>query len=75
LGNSFNDSRLYGFFCELRRCKVYHVAVGYGVLGGLIIKFATTVLLTLTLPLWTPAGITIQELRLNPVWDSLRGES
>jgi hypothetical protein len=32
------------FFCELRRRKVYRVAVGYGVVGWLIIQFAATVL-------------------------------
>jgi hypothetical protein len=35
LSDSFKDSRLYGFFCELRRRKVYRVAAGYGVVGWL----------------------------------------
>jgi len=33
LGSFFQFSRLYGFFCELRRRKVYRVAGGYGVVG------------------------------------------
>ncbi len=37
MSDSFKDSRLYGFFCELRRRKVYRVAAGYGVVGWLII--------------------------------------
>jgi hypothetical protein len=42
-----------GFFCELRRRKVYRVAAGYGVVGWLLIQFATTVFPALTLPAWT----------------------
>jgi TolB-like protein/Flp pilus assembly protein TadD len=53
LDNSFRSTRLYGFFCELRRRKVWRVAAGYGVVGWLIIQFATTVLPALTLPAWT----------------------
>jgi TolB-like protein/Flp pilus assembly protein TadD len=53
LENSFKSSRLYGFFCELRRRKVWRVAAGYSVVGWLIIQFATTVLPALTLPAWT----------------------
>jgi TolB-like protein/Flp pilus assembly protein TadD len=53
LDNSFRSTRLYGFFCELKRRKVYRVAGGYGVVGWLIIQFATTVLPALTLPAWT----------------------
>jgi hypothetical protein len=53
LGNSFHSSRLYGFFCELRRRKVWRVAGGYSVVGWLIIQFATTVFPALALPAWT----------------------
>jgi TolB-like protein/Flp pilus assembly protein TadD len=53
LGNSFHSSRLYGFFCELRRRKVWRVAAGYSVVGWLIIQFATTVFPALALPVWT----------------------
>jgi len=53
LGNSFHSSRLYGFFCELRRRKVWRVAGGYSVVGWLIIQFATTVFPALALPVWT----------------------
>ena len=54
LGNSFHSSRLYGFFCELRRRKVYRVAAGYGVVGWLVIQIAATILPALALPVWTP---------------------
>jgi hypothetical protein len=53
VGNSFHSSRLYGFFCELRRRKVYRVAAGYGVVGWLIIQFAVAVFPVLTLPIWS----------------------
>ncbi|HEX8078044.1 MAG TPA: tetratricopeptide repeat protein, partial [Chthoniobacterales bacterium] len=53
MDNSFRSTRLYGFFCELRRRKVWRVAAGYSVVGWLIIQFATTVLPALTLPAWT----------------------
>jgi TolB-like protein/Flp pilus assembly protein TadD len=53
LASSFQNSRLSGFFCELRRRKVWRVAAGYSVVGWLIIQFATTVLPALTLPAWT----------------------
>ena len=53
MSDSFKSSRLYGFFCELRRRKVWRVAAGYSVVGWLIIQFATTVLPALTLPNWT----------------------
>ena len=53
MGNSFHSSRLYGFFCELRRRKVWRVAAGYGVVGWLIIQFAVSVFPALTMPAWT----------------------
>jgi TolB-like protein/Flp pilus assembly protein TadD len=53
LGNSFHSSRLYGFFCELRRRKVYRVAAGYGVVGWLVIQIAVTILPALALPGWS----------------------
>ncbi|HEY3661572.1 MAG TPA: hypothetical protein VGL24_00290, partial [Chthoniobacterales bacterium] len=53
LGNSFHASRLYGFFCELRRRKVYRVAVGYAVAGWLIIQVAVTVFPILNFPDWS----------------------
>jgi TolB-like protein/Flp pilus assembly protein TadD len=67
LGNSFHSSRLYGFFCELRRRKVWRVAAGYGVVGWLIIQFATTVLPVLTLPLWTARLVIILVLAGFPI--------
>jgi TolB-like protein/Flp pilus assembly protein TadD len=67
LGNSFKDSRLYGFFCELRRRKVYRVAAGYGVVGWLIIQFATTVLPALTLPAWSARLVIVLVLAGFPI--------
>ena len=65
--NSFKSSRLYGFFCELKRRKVYRVAAGYSVVGWLIIQFATTVLPALTLPAWTPRLVIVLVLAGFPI--------
>jgi TolB-like protein/predicted Zn-dependent protease len=67
LGNSFHSSRLYGFFCELRRRKVWRVAAGYGVVGWLIIQFATTVFPALALPAWTARLVIIVVLAGFPI--------
>ncbi|HEX8076305.1 MAG TPA: tetratricopeptide repeat protein [Chthoniobacterales bacterium] len=67
MDNSFRTTRLYGFFCELKRRKVYRVAVGYGVVGWLIIQFATTVLPALTLPAWTPRLVIVLVLAGFPI--------
>lgn len=67
MSDSFKDSRLYGFFCELKRRKVYRVAVGYGVVGWLIIQFATTVLPALTLPAWTARFVIVLVLAGFPI--------
>jgi TolB-like protein/Flp pilus assembly protein TadD len=67
LDNSLRSNRLYGFFCELRRRKVYRVAAGYGVVGWLIIQFATTVLPALTLPAWTARLVIVLVLAGFPI--------
>jgi TolB-like protein/Flp pilus assembly protein TadD len=67
LSDSFKHSRLYGFFCELKRRKVYRVAAGYGVVGWLIIQFATTVLPALTLPAWTARFVIVLVLAGFPI--------
>jgi TolB-like protein/Flp pilus assembly protein TadD len=67
LGNSFHSSRLYGFFCELRRRKVWRVAASYGVVGWLFIQFATTVFPALTLPAWTARLVIILVLGGFPI--------
>ena len=67
MANSFHSSRLYGFFCELRRRKVYRVAAGYGVVGWLLIQFATTVLPALTLPAWTARLVIVLVLAGFPI--------
>jgi hypothetical protein len=41
------------FFAELKRRKVYRLAVGYAVAGWLIIQIATQVFPPLDLPNWT----------------------
>jgi hypothetical protein len=51
----------------LRRRKVWRVAAGYGVVGWLIIQFATTVLPVLTLPLWTARLVTVLVLAGFPI--------
>jgi TolB-like protein/Flp pilus assembly protein TadD len=67
LDNSFRSTRLYGFFCELRRRKVYRVAAGYAVVGWLIIQFATTVLPALTMPAWIARFVIILVLAGFPI--------
>lgn len=67
MGNSFHSSRLYGFFCELRRRKVWRVAAGYSVVGWLIIQFATTVFPVLALPVWTARLVIILVLAGFPI--------
>ena len=67
MSDSFKDSRLYGFFCELKRRKVYRVAAGYCVVGWLIIQFATTVLPALTLPAWTARFVIVLVLAGFPI--------
>jgi hypothetical protein len=67
LANSFQSSRLYGFFCELRRRKVYRVAGGYGVVGWLLIQFAVTVFPALTLPVWTARLVIVLVLAGFPI--------
>ncbi|HEX4640023.1 MAG TPA: hypothetical protein VH252_01475, partial [Chthoniobacterales bacterium] len=57
----------YGFFCELKRRKVYRVAAGYAVVGWLIIQFATTVLPALTLPAWTARFVIVLVLAGFPI--------
>jgi TolB-like protein/Flp pilus assembly protein TadD len=67
LANSFHSSRLYGFFCELKRRKVYRVAAGYSFVGWLIIQFATTVLPALTLPAWSARLVIVLVLAGFPI--------
>ena len=63
----FKNTRLYGFFCELRRRKVWRVAAGYSVVGWLVIQFATTVLPALTLPAWTARLVIVLVLAGFPI--------
>ncbi|MFZ1218792.1 MAG: tetratricopeptide repeat protein [Chthoniobacterales bacterium] len=67
MANSFKSSRLYGFFCELRRRKVYRVAAGYGVVGWLVIQVAATIFPVLALPLWTTRLIIVLVLAGFPI--------
>ena len=75
MGNSFHSSRLYGFFCELRRRKVWRVAKDAFDGPILVVSRARinmmcgdfdTALALLERSLQTPSGITIHELRLDP---------
>ena len=50
MGNSFTSTRLYGFFSELRRRKVYRLAAGYAVAGWLLIQVAVTIFPVVGLP-------------------------
>src|SRR5437588_6161592 len=47
------NARLYGFFCELRRRKVYRVAVAYAVVGWLLIQISATTFPIFALPQWS----------------------
>ncbi|MEY2561176.1 MAG: eukaryotic-like serine/threonine-protein kinase [Verrucomicrobiota bacterium] len=67
MADSFKSSRLYGFFCELRRRKVYRVAAGYSVAGWLVIQFAVAVLPVLTVPLWTTRLVIVLVLAGFPI--------
>ncbi|MEY2573318.1 MAG: hypothetical protein QOJ87_1531 [Verrucomicrobiota bacterium] len=51
----------------MRRRKVWRVAAGYGVVGWLIIQFATTVLPALTLPAWTARFVIVLVLAGFPI--------
>jgi len=51
----------------LRRRKVWRVAAGYGVVGWLIIQFATTVFPAFTLPLWTARLVIVLVLAGFPI--------
>ncbi len=52
-------SGLSTFFKELRRRKVFQVAVVYAVVGWLLIQVADTIVPLLQLPLWTPTFILV----------------
>jgi small-conductance mechanosensitive channel len=54
-------------FLRTKRRKVYRVAAGYGVVGWLIIQFATTVLRALTLPAWTARFVIVLVLVGFPI--------
>ena len=61
------NARLDGFFCELRRCKVYRVAVGYGVVSWQLIQVAARVFPALQLPAWTLRAVIVVLLARFPV--------
>jgi len=67
LGNSFHSSRLYAFFCELRRRKVYRVAAAYTVAGWLVIQVAVTVFPVIGLPAWAARFVVFAALAGFPV--------
>ena len=61
------NGRLNGFFCELKRRKVYRVAAAYAVVGWLLIQIAATIFPPLELPAWTLRFVVISVLAGFPV--------
>ena len=61
------NDRLNGFFCELRRRKVYRVAAGYAVVGWLLIQIAATIFPALELPSWALRFVVISVLAGFPI--------
>ena len=61
------NARLNGFFCELKRRKVYRVAVGYAVVGWLVIQIAATVFPPLEVPAWALRLVVITVLAGFPL--------
>lgn len=61
------NAQLNGFFCELKRRKVYRVAVGYVVVGWLLIQIAATVFPPLELPSWALRLVVISVLAGFPI--------
>ena len=61
------NARLNGFFCELKRRKVYRVAVGYAVVGWLLIQIAATVFPPLEMPAWALRLVVLTVLAGFPV--------
>ena len=51
------NARLNGFFCELRRRKVYRVAVGYAVMSWVLVQVTAIVFPALELPAWTVRAV------------------
>ena len=58
---------IYGFFCELRRRKVYRGAAGYAVVAWLIIQVVATVFPVLGLPTWSLRFIVLMVLAGFPM--------
>jgi TolB-like protein/Flp pilus assembly protein TadD len=67
LDNSVRSDRLNGFFCELKRRKVYRVAAGYFVVGWLLIQIAATVFPPLELPAWALRLVVVTVLAGFPI--------
>lgn len=61
------NGRLNGFFCELKRRKVYRVAVGYAVVGWLLIQVAATIFPALEFPGWTLRFVIVTVLAGFPI--------
>ena len=61
------NERLNGFFCELRRRKVYRVAVGYVVVGWLLIQVAATIFPPLEVPVWALRVVVLMVLAGFPL--------
>ena len=61
------NAGLNGFFCELKRRKVYRVAAGYAVVGWLVIQIAATIFPALELPTWALRFAVISVLAGFPI--------
>ena len=61
------NGRLDGFFCELKRRKVYRVAAGYAVVAWLLIQVAATIFPALELPPWALRFVVITVLAGFPI--------
>ncbi len=58
---------IYGFFCELRRRKVYRVAAGYAVIAWLLIQVTATTFPALQFPPWALRAVIVCLLAGFPI--------
>ena len=61
------NARLYGFFCELRRRKVYRTAAAYAVVSWVLVQVAATIFPALELPTWALRAVILVLLGAFPV--------
>lgn len=61
------NTRLYGFFCELRRRKVYRSAAGYLVASWVLVQVTATLVPALELPQWMVRAVIVTVLAGFPL--------